>query len=229
MKRSRFNEEQIIAILREQEAGAKTADVCRKHGISGTTFDKWKAEYGVRRDGGVGRPPAEGARGRERQAEEAVGRGGARQRHSAGRGSKKMVTPAAKREAASYLGQVYQVSQRRACQVIGMERHSIRYRGWRREDGLIRSVCARSPLCGGASAIAGCTSCRSTNVSCRTHNRLYLSLGEKRGSDQPRRSHIADFRIITVPDLSPNTRGLSGISRQYASTARLIPSQCGFA
>jgi putative transposase len=38
MKRSRFNEEQIIAILRQQEAGAKTADVCRKHGISGTTF-----------------------------------------------------------------------------------------------------------------------------------------------------------------------------------------------
>jgi putative transposase len=34
MKRSRFSEEQIIAILREQEAGAKTADVCRKHGVS---------------------------------------------------------------------------------------------------------------------------------------------------------------------------------------------------
>jgi putative transposase len=46
MKASRFNEEQIIAILREQEAGAKTADVCRKHGISGATFYKWKAKYG---------------------------------------------------------------------------------------------------------------------------------------------------------------------------------------
>src|SRR3981189_1903639 len=46
MKRSRFNEEQIIAILQEQEAGAKTADVCRKHGISGATFYKWKAKYG---------------------------------------------------------------------------------------------------------------------------------------------------------------------------------------
>lgn len=46
MKRSRFNEEQIIAILREQEAGAKTADVCRKHGVSGATFYKWKAKYG---------------------------------------------------------------------------------------------------------------------------------------------------------------------------------------
>jgi putative transposase len=46
MKASRFNEEQIIGILREQEAGGKTAEVCRKHGISGATFYKWKAKYG---------------------------------------------------------------------------------------------------------------------------------------------------------------------------------------
>lgn len=46
MKRSRFNEEQIIAILREQDAGAKTADVCRKHGIRTAAFNQWKAKYG---------------------------------------------------------------------------------------------------------------------------------------------------------------------------------------
>src|SRR6516164_7760742 len=46
MKRSRFSEEQIIAILREQEADAKTIEVCRKHGISDATFYKWKAKYG---------------------------------------------------------------------------------------------------------------------------------------------------------------------------------------
>jgi putative transposase len=43
MKRSRFNDEQIIGILKEQEAGAVTADVCRRHGISEATFHKWKA------------------------------------------------------------------------------------------------------------------------------------------------------------------------------------------
>jgi putative transposase len=46
MKRSRFSEEQVIAILKEHEAGAKTVDICRRHGISDATFYKWKAKYG---------------------------------------------------------------------------------------------------------------------------------------------------------------------------------------
>jgi putative transposase len=46
MKRKRFAEEQIIAILREQEAGAKTGDLARKHGVSEATLYNWKAKFG---------------------------------------------------------------------------------------------------------------------------------------------------------------------------------------
>ena len=46
MKRSRYSEEQIIGILAEHEAGAKCADLCRKHGMSEGTFYAWKAKFG---------------------------------------------------------------------------------------------------------------------------------------------------------------------------------------
>ena len=46
MKGSRFSEEQIIGVLREHEAGAKTEEVCRLHGISSATVYKWKSKYG---------------------------------------------------------------------------------------------------------------------------------------------------------------------------------------
>ena len=46
MKRSRFSEEQVISILKQQDSGVSTADVCREHGISSATFYKWKAKFG---------------------------------------------------------------------------------------------------------------------------------------------------------------------------------------
>jgi putative transposase len=46
MKRKRFTEEQIIGVLKEHELGAKSSDVCRKHGISEATFYNWKSKYG---------------------------------------------------------------------------------------------------------------------------------------------------------------------------------------
>ena len=46
MKRNSWSEEQIISVLKEHEAGAKVADLCRKHGMSDATFYAWKAKYG---------------------------------------------------------------------------------------------------------------------------------------------------------------------------------------
>ena len=46
MKRSRFSEDRIIGILKEHQAGAKAADLCRKHGISDAAFYKWRSKYG---------------------------------------------------------------------------------------------------------------------------------------------------------------------------------------
>ena len=62
MKSKRFSEEQIIAVLKEAEAGAKTKELCRRHGISEATFYNWKAKY-------AGMTVSEARRLRELEAE----------------------------------------------------------------------------------------------------------------------------------------------------------------
>src|SRR5215475_7383451 len=93
----------------------------------------------VRRPRCLGGPASEGAGGRERQAEEAAGGGDAGQRHAEGYCRKKVVTPAARREAVAHLVGHYEVSQRRACSVLAVDRSAIRYRSSRPNDAPIRA------------------------------------------------------------------------------------------
>ena len=137
MKRSRYTEEQIIGILKEQEAGAKTADLCRKHGISEATFYKWKAKYG-------GLEVSEAKRLKALEDENAklkklLGRGDARQRRAEGSAGKKMVTPAAKREAVAHLRSAFEMSERRACD-DRLRRMTVRYRSRRPDDAELRAA-----------------------------------------------------------------------------------------
>ena len=114
----------------EHEAGSRTADVCRKHGISSATF--YGAKYG-----GLSVSEAKRLRALESEnarAEEALCRRHARQRDAEGSAVKKMVTPAVKREAVVHLRSAFEVSERRACSVIEVPRMTVRYRSRRPDD-----------------------------------------------------------------------------------------------
>ncbi|MDX0178976.1 IS3-like element ISSme1 family transposase [Sinorhizobium meliloti] len=136
MKKQRFTEEQIIAVLKEQEAGAKVADLCRKHGISDATFYNWKAKYGGMEVSEAKRLKAleeENAKLKKLLAEQMLDAAALRELLG-----KKMVGPAAKREAVAHLKAVMGLSERRACQIISADRKMVRYRSHRPSEAELR-------------------------------------------------------------------------------------------
>ncbi|MCK1668873.1 IS3 family transposase [Bradyrhizobium sp. 153] len=136
MKRARFTEEQIIAVLKEHEAGAKTADLARKHGVSEATIYNWKAKFGGMDVSEAKRLRAledENAKLKKLLAEQMLDAAALRELLF-----KKMVGPAAKRAAVAHLQAVMSLSERRACSIVGADRKMIRYRSSRPPDATLR-------------------------------------------------------------------------------------------
>ncbi|SMX56393.1 Putative transposase (fragment) [Bradyrhizobium sp. ORS 285] len=157
MKRKRFTEEQIIAVLKEPEAGAKTADLARKHGISEATLYNWKAKFGGMDVSEAKRLKAledENAKLKKLLAEQMLDAAALRELFS-----KRMVGPAAKRAAAAHLQAKLGLSERRACSIVGADRTMVLYQSRRSSDAELRADCASLPTNGGGSAIVGCSSC----------------------------------------------------------------------
>jgi len=142
MRKGRFTEEQIIAIIREYEAGAKVGELCRRHGVSSTTLYKWKTKFG-----GMTVPEArrlriledENRRLKHLLAEAMLDIETPKAARGAeGPAGKKMVGPAAKRAAVTTARTEHGLSERRACRLVGMSRMAARRGPRRREDGRLR-------------------------------------------------------------------------------------------
>jgi hypothetical protein len=174
VKKSRFSEEQIIAIL--ARAGGRRGDEGRLPSARHLDGDVLQLEGQVRRAGRERGEAAAGARGRERAAEEAPGRCDARPGDAEGAAWKKMVRPADKRASVARLQSAeFSVSERRACRVIGADRTSMRYRD---------AACARTRRCasvcanwlmsvGAVSAIVACSSYLRREGEAAGKNRIY--------------------------------------------------------
>jgi hypothetical protein len=136
MKRARFTEVQIIGVLKEAEAGAKTTDLARRQRDIGS--NDLQMEGRIWRSGGLRGQAAAVAGGGEREAEAALADTVLDNAALKDFLSKRMVTPAAMREAVAHLQASLGMSERRACRVVGADRKSVRYRSTRPDDADLR-------------------------------------------------------------------------------------------
>jgi putative transposase len=133
MKKSRFTDSQIIAVLKEAEAGATVPELCRTHGISTATFYKWRAKFGGM-DVRLFDDPDEGAGGGEAAPQEAIRRRAAQSRPAAGVPRKKMVRLAQRCALAQHAVQTKRTTIEHACRTFGISQTCYRHQGRRIEE-----------------------------------------------------------------------------------------------
>ena len=156
MKRTMFSEEQIIGVLKEAEAGAKTADLARQHCLSEKTICNWRSKYaGLEVSETKWLRSLEDENGKlKRLLADAMLNNAALKDLLA-----KVLTPAAKRKAVAHLQTCDGMSERRASRVIDADHKSVRYRSTRADDAALSESCASCRTSGAGSAIAVFTSC----------------------------------------------------------------------
>ena len=138
MKRSRFSESQIVAILKEAEAGVSLEELSRQHGFSKATYYKWKAQYGGMDVSALKRLKEleeENRRLKQMYAELSLD-------HKSPQGDcrKKAVAPEQRRELAEQVRLEHRMSERRACRVLDLSRTTCRYQARKTEEAQIEQA-----------------------------------------------------------------------------------------
>ena len=123
MRKSKFTESQIMAILGEGEAGLPVAEVCRKHGISNATYYQWEEQ--VRWHVSQRTQARQGSGSREQPFQEDVCGSGFGERRNQGCLVAKVVTPTAKRMAVEYMVAEHRISRSKACRIVGFSRSAL--------------------------------------------------------------------------------------------------------
>jgi transposase-like protein len=186
MKKSRYSEQQIIAVLKEHQAGVPVAELCRKHGISDATFYNWRSRYGGMEVSDARRLKSleEG----EPEAQEAAGGVDAGRRHAPRGARKKLLRPGSRRAFVNWAVEEKSYSQRRACGLIGLDPKIYRYASRRSNDAELR---AKLNLCSASGtgvtrlrctvALSEKTTGMPTGVRQRTHSCLWPAAGSVDG------------------------------------------------